>query len=251
VSIGSQKKLQPILGNGLRPGSIASTSKPGKRNQPLQTKEASKEKHEKKELIWGYGSGVASATCPDYGDVVIAEYTQPFNEADVTYFRPLFARVIDALTPPPTHLAADAAFDAWYFYEEAMGLGGIGAVPLNQHSKTPFAREADETPRCPKGLLMQPTKSFNHTNGYRAQRFQCPLLFPEKTGKRVITNNSSKEKAASKMSIGNVVVFNALPLIAKVRSTRRFIPSAGAANASIVRLKRLGLNVPKCAIAAP
>jgi len=27
-----------------------------------------------------------------------------------------------------------------------------------------------------------PTFQFNHTYGYRAQRFQCPLLFPEKTG---------------------------------------------------------------------
>lgn len=36
---------------------------------------------EKKELLWGYGSGVAAATTPDYGDVVLAEYTQPFNEA--------------------------------------------------------------------------------------------------------------------------------------------------------------------------
>ena len=40
---------------------------------------------EKKELIWGYGSGVAAATTPDYGDVVLAEYTLPFNEGDVTY----------------------------------------------------------------------------------------------------------------------------------------------------------------------
>lgn len=31
----------------------------------------------KKELIWGYGTGVAAATTPDYGDVVLAEYTQP------------------------------------------------------------------------------------------------------------------------------------------------------------------------------
>jgi hypothetical protein len=28
---------------------------------------------EKKEYIWGYGSGVAAATAPDYGDVVLAE----------------------------------------------------------------------------------------------------------------------------------------------------------------------------------
>jgi len=29
---------------------------------------------------------------------------------------------------------------------------------------------------------MHPTTPFHHTNGYRAQRFQCPLLFPQKTG---------------------------------------------------------------------
>jgi hypothetical protein len=29
---------------------------------------------------------------------------------------------------------------------------------------------------------MQPTYQFEHTRGYRAQRFRCPLLFPTKTG---------------------------------------------------------------------
>src|ERR1700730_148827 len=29
---------------------------------------------------------------------------------------------------------------------------------------------------------MQPTYQFEHTYGYRAQRFRCPLLFPETTG---------------------------------------------------------------------
>ncbi len=40
---------------------------------------------EKKELIWGYGSGVAASTNPVDGDVVLADFTQPFNENDVTY----------------------------------------------------------------------------------------------------------------------------------------------------------------------
>lgn len=64
---------------------------------------------EKKELIWGYGSGVAAATTPDYGDVVLAEYTQPFNEGDVTYFQPLYQRAVTALQAFPTHITADAA----------------------------------------------------------------------------------------------------------------------------------------------
>jgi hypothetical protein len=49
-----------------------------------------------KEYVWGYGSGVAAATDPRYGDVVLAEYTQPFNEVDSTYYHPLYARTVQA-----------------------------------------------------------------------------------------------------------------------------------------------------------
>jgi hypothetical protein len=31
---------------------------------------------------------------------------------------------------------------------------------------------------CEKGLKMHPTYQFDHTNGYRAQIYRCPLLFP-------------------------------------------------------------------------
>jgi hypothetical protein len=136
----------------------------------------------RKEYVWGYGSGVAAATVPDYGDVVIAEYTQPFNENDVTYYRTLYHRTIVALNQIPTHVTADAAFDAWYVYECAARHGGIGAVPLNQHGHPVYERDTDGVPLCPLGLRMQPTYRFDHTNGYRAQRFRCPLLFPEPTG---------------------------------------------------------------------
>jgi len=137
---------------------------------------------EKKEYLWGYGSGVAAATTPDYGDMVLAEYTQPFNENDVTYFRPLYQQSVATLDQFPTHVTADAAFDAWYVYEAPARHGGIGAVPLNQHSHAFYGRAADGTPYCEKGLLMQPTFQFDHTYGYRAQRFLCPLLCPEPTG---------------------------------------------------------------------
>ena len=136
----------------------------------------------KKELLWGYGTGIAVSTIADYGTVVLADYTQPFNEGDITYFRPLYQHTVVALNQFPTYLTADAAYDAWYVYEAAARQSGIAAVPLNQHSKTPFARLADGTPCCPIGLPMHPTLQFNHTYGYRAQRFQCPLLFPEQTG---------------------------------------------------------------------
>src|SRR5947209_8972164 len=135
---------------------------------------------EKKELLWGYGSGVAAATTPDYGDVVLAEYTLPFNEGDVTYFRPLSRQVVLALGRFPTHLAADGAYDAWYVYDGPARHGGIAAVPLNAHTKTVF--DPDGVPRCPIGLRMHPLFCYAHSNGYRAQRYRCPLLFPQPTG---------------------------------------------------------------------
>ena len=133
---------------------------------------------EKKESLWGYGSGVAAATTPDYGDVVLAEYTLPFNEGDVTYFRPLYDRTVLALSAFPTHLTADAAYDAWYVYQKATHHGGIAAVPLNAPTKPDGSRDPDGVPRCAKGLRMVPRFFFQHTNGYRAQRFGCPLVFP-------------------------------------------------------------------------
>src|SRR5215469_16443428 len=66
-----------------------------------------------KEYLWGYGSGVAAATDPVYGDVMLAEHTLPFNEADVTYYRPLFQQTVLATNQLPTHITADAAFDDW------------------------------------------------------------------------------------------------------------------------------------------
>jgi hypothetical protein len=67
---------------------------------------------EEKEYLWGYGSGIASATTPDYGDVVLAEYTQPFNENDISYFVPLYIQTVATLGRFPRHITADAAFDA-------------------------------------------------------------------------------------------------------------------------------------------
>ena len=133
---------------------------------------------EKKEALWGYGSGVAAATTPDYGDVVLAEYTQPFNQGDATYFEPLYQRTVLALGALPTNITADAAFDAWYVYQKVTGHGGMAAVPKNQHGHATFERDADGVPRCPMGLRMHPTYRFAHPNGYRAQLYRCPLLFP-------------------------------------------------------------------------
>jgi hypothetical protein len=136
----------------------------------------------KKVSLFGYGTGVAACTDPVSGDVVLAEYTLPFNEADVTYSRPLFRRAVMAANQFPTSVAADAAYDFWYVYETVAHGLGIAAIPLNSHGHEEVPRDPDGTPRCSKGLRMTPTFQFQHTNGFRAQRFRCPLLFPEPTG---------------------------------------------------------------------
>jgi len=151
-------------------------------DQEPSTQEQEKSGKETKEYLWGYGSGVAAAIVPGFGDVVLAEYTQPFNENDVTYFRPLYERAVLALDRFPTNITADTAFDAWYVYDAAARHSGVAAVPLNEHGHSDTRRDVDAVPICRKGLRMVPTFQFNHTQGYRAQRFCCPLLVPQVTG---------------------------------------------------------------------
>src|SRR5690242_846502 len=115
-------------------------------------------------------------------EVVLAEYTLPFNEGDSTYFTPLSIRTVAALGFFPTHITADAAFDAWYIYELVAHRGGIAAIALNQHGHPESKRDRDGVPLCAKGLRMVPSFQFNHTRGYTCQRFLCPLLFPNPTG---------------------------------------------------------------------
>lgn len=136
----------------------------------------------RKAYLWGYGTGVASATDPWYGDVVLAEWTRPFNEQDVTYFHPLHRRSSAALGRPPTNVAADAAFDAWHVYQTCAAGDGIAAIPLNLRGQAPPDRDPDGRPRCAKGLTMVPRSRGVHEDGYRVQRHGCPLLFPTPTG---------------------------------------------------------------------
>lgn len=151
-----------------------------------------------KEYLWGYGSGVVAAITPDYGDVVLAEYTQPFNEGDVSYYRPLYAQAVSTLDFFPTNVTADAAYDAWYVYQTCVHHDGIAAIPLNQHGHPSFERDPDGVPRCSKGLRMHPTYLFDHTNGYRAQRYRCPLLFPQNSGDTCNHEQFAKKKGCVK-----------------------------------------------------
>ena len=155
-------------------------------------------KKEQKEYLWGYGSGIVAATTPDYGDVVLAEHTQTFNENDVTYYHPLYRQLVAVMEQFPTHVAADAAFDAWHVHQTCAFHGGIAAVPLNLHGHPEVPRDPDGVPRCSLGLRMHPTKQFDHGAGYRVQRYQSPLLFPQVTGQTCTHEQFQKHKGCVK-----------------------------------------------------
>jgi hypothetical protein len=152
----------------------------------------------RKEYVWGYGTGLVSATDPRYGDVVLAEWTQPFNEADVSYYHPLHRQVVATLGARPTNVAADAAFDAWHVYQPCAEQGGIAAIPLNLRGQPPPDRDEQGRPRCAKGLVMVPRAHFTHEDGYRALRHGCPLLFPAPTGQTCDDEHFGQGRGCSK-----------------------------------------------------
>jgi hypothetical protein len=134
-----------------------------------------------KTFLWGYGTGIAATTDPHLGDVVLAEWTQPFNHQDVTWFHPLFAQTVAVLGRRPTNVAADAAFDAWHVYQTCAAHGGLAAIALNQRRPAPPFTAVGH-PLCSAGQVMTPTSVFAHEDGFPAQRYQCPLLRPVRTG---------------------------------------------------------------------
>ncbi len=127
-----------------------------------------------KTYLFGYGCGLAAAPFPG-GEAVLAVHTQPFNQQDITHFRPLHAQATAILGAPPVNLVADAAFDAWYVYDAALAAGGVAAIAPNRRGPAP-PRSPEGHPLCVKGLAMTPTSTGRHEDGYRIQRYGCPVL---------------------------------------------------------------------------
>jgi len=132
-----------------------------------------------KEYLWGYGTGIASATAPVAGDVVLAEFTQPFNHQDVTWFHPVYEQAVAHLDRHPTNVTADAAFDAWHVYQTCAPTGGLAAIAHNRRGPAP-PRDAAGRPLCARGLAMVPARAFLHEDGFRAQDHRCPLRWPQR-----------------------------------------------------------------------
>lgn len=167
-----------------------------KKSTNQEQPDGSKKVH--KEYLWGYGTGIVSATIADYGDMVLAEYTQPFNESDVSYYCPVYQDAVNTLQRTPVNITADAAYDAWYVYETCTNEHGIAAIPLNCHGKPAPHRDTDGVPLCDKQMRMVLSYEFDHPNGYRAQRYSCPLLYPQATGQTCENAQFAKGKGCVK-----------------------------------------------------
>lgn len=141
------------------------------------------------EFYWGYGSGVVVAKVPTWGEFVIAELTQPFDQGDVTYFFPLMSQVDARLGSRPRYATFDAAFDAWYvyahFYRENQPDFGFAAVPFSEKGGyRAGGRQFDPNglPRCKAGLAMPLRFTFTDRTTciveHERGKYVCPLKFP-------------------------------------------------------------------------
>lgn len=136
-------------------------------------------------FYWGYGSGLVATRLPGLGEVVLAEFTQPFNAGETTYFYPLLTQVERRLGRRPRYGALDAAFDAFYVYDYFHEAGGFAAVPLAQRGKTALRFDAEGRPLCQAGLAMTSKETFVNRSGLvpqRQARYGCPLRYPAVTG---------------------------------------------------------------------
>lgn len=131
---------------------------------------------------WGYGTGVVATKVPGWGEFVLAEYTQPFHCADVTYYFPLMTATTRRLGVHPRYGAFDAAFDAWYVYADFHSdeHDGFAAVPcVAKGGKPPKSFNDDGLPRCQAGLSMPVRSTFWSTTStvpHEKGRYGCPLI---------------------------------------------------------------------------
>jgi hypothetical protein len=140
----------------------------------------------KDEFYWGYASAVVVTKVPDWGEFVLAEMTQTFDLADVSYFFPLMSIVEERLGFRPPYGTADAAYDAWYVYEYFHQAGGFAAVPYVDRTKgNIYYFTVEGLPLCAAGLPMPVKSTFINRSSsvvHERARHACPLLFPAETG---------------------------------------------------------------------
>lgn len=135
-------------------------------------------KRESKEYLWGYGTGLCVARDPTYGECVLAEHTLPFNVHDSQYYPALMGTTRTRLERPPTRVTADAAYDAWWIYQDIHAGGGTAYIPLNLHGQPRPRFGVTGHHLCADDREMVGWYQYmDHTRGYRSEIEKCPILF--------------------------------------------------------------------------
>ncbi len=110
------------------------------------------------EYYWGYGSGIVVVKVPQWGEFVLAEMTQTFDQPDVSYFFPLMQQTEQRLGFRPRFGTFDAAFDAFYVYEyfhRPDDPSAFAAVPFSEKGGYKSRKFSEEgLPICEAGLAM-------------------------------------------------------------------------------------------------
>lgn len=138
------------------------------------------------EYFWGYASGVVATKVTDWGEFILAELTQPFDQPDVAYFYPLMTQVEGRLGFRPKYAAFDAAFDSWYVFEYfySPDHDGFAAIPFTERGGYKRSFDPHGCPYCQAGLAMPRKYTFQVKNTrvpHEQGRHVCPLRFPKPT----------------------------------------------------------------------
>ncbi len=131
-------------------------------------------------FYWGYATGVVATKVPGWSEFVLAEYTQPFNCPDVSYFFPLIQATTRRLGFHPQYGAFDAAFDAWYVYADFHSgeHDGFAAVPFANRGPRRYTFDEQGRPYCQAGLAMPLRSTFWSKTSrvpHEKGRYGCPL----------------------------------------------------------------------------
>lgn len=156
------------------------------------------------EFYWGYGSGVVVTKIPGWGELVIAELTQTFDQPDVSYFFPLLSITEQRLGFRPRFGTFDAAFDAWYVYDyfhRDDDPQAFAAVPFSE--KGGYQAKGRQfspagLPLCQAGLPMPLHFTYLDTTvsliAHERGKYVCPLRFPTPSAEACPVNHKNWAK---------------------------------------------------------
>lgn len=159
------------------------------------------------DFYWGYGSGIVVAKIPGWGEMILAELTQTFDQPDVSYFFPLMKITEQRLGFRPRFATFDGAFDAWYVYDyfhRPDDPQAFAAVPFSEKGgyKAKGRRfSLDGLPICEAGFPMPLKMTFIDRTRciivHQRGKYVCPLLFPNSTGQTCPTNHKNWPKGCA------------------------------------------------------